>query len=235
MTNEHWQMVYQLVKTVSQSVKLEHKPRLGESQQGAAKTSGGVVKIRSSIRNALDILRVDLSKTMHERDSYYILFPLVVFFDELVQLRLETDVEVAWPLLQTELFDTDLGGDVFYDILETLLVQPQTDAFVNEVFYFCLKAGFKGKYHNDPVKIASYQSALADRIGMSCPADETVVSEVEQVIRYYRSPAWYYVPVSIVLVFVYFGLNAMSAQDNQDTLDCFRDSTEMAKFCDFRE
>jgi hypothetical protein len=122
--------------------------------------------LRSEILAKLDELRGELAKVLSEREVYFVLFPLTIHYDELVLRRLPPKEQTAWPLLQSERFQINDGGDKFYSFAEERLANPDTPPLVFEVLYFCLSDGFNGRYANDPARITSYKSTLAARIPM---------------------------------------------------------------------
>lgn len=122
--------------------------------------------LRDDIRTRLDELRGDLAKVLSEREVYQVLFPLTIHYDELVLRRLSPTEQTAWPLLQSERYGINDGGDVFYSFADDRLANAETPPLVFEVLYFCLSDGFIGRYANDAAKIAGYKSKLAARIPM---------------------------------------------------------------------
>jgi type VI secretion system protein ImpK len=78
-------------------------------------------------------------------------FALVAFIDETV-LSPANDFPLRreWEQLplQLEYFKEHLAGNKFFERLDTLLTQPETEGVdVVEVYYLCLLLGFKGKYN----------------------------------------------------------------------------------------
>ena len=78
-------------------------------------------------------------------------FALVAFIDE-TALSPANDFPLRreWEQLplQLEYFKGRLAGNKFFERLDTLLAQPETEgADVVEVYYLCLLLGFKGKYN----------------------------------------------------------------------------------------
>lgn len=102
-------------------------------------------------------------RLLPEHEVHYVLFPIVVHFDELARLvsRGATD---EWEPLQSELYDVDNGGELFYVRLEERLQQKETPSIVFEVFYFCLRNGFLGKLSDDPKRVEDYLSRLDFRL-----------------------------------------------------------------------
>ena len=122
--------------------------------------------LRDDIRTRLDELRADLAKVLSEREVYQVLFPLTIHYDELVLRRLSPTEQTAWPLLQSERYGINDGGDVFYSFADDRFANAETPPLVFEVLYFCLSDGFIGRYANDAAKIAGYKAKLAARIPM---------------------------------------------------------------------
>jgi type VI protein secretion system component VasF len=122
--------------------------------------------LRDDIRTRLDELRAELAKVLSEREVYQVLFPLTIHYDELVLRRLSPTEQTAWPLLQSERYGINDGGDVFYSFADDRFANAETPPLVFEVLYFCLSDGFIGRYANDAAKIAGYKSKLAARIPM---------------------------------------------------------------------
>ena len=116
-----------------------------EADEEAGLASDDLVAIRSELRTQLDFLKATLSEQYSERDTYLILFPIVAQIDEVVLSHYLGRVHSGWPSLQKELFQIDNAGEVFYEILDDILLKPQTPLFIFEVYYFCLNYGFRGR------------------------------------------------------------------------------------------
>ncbi len=73
------------------------------------------------------------------------LFAVSVWFDEKV-LRSELPHVITWrsELLQTDYFETVIGGELFFNKLN--LLSPENTE-VKYIYLFCLLLGFQGKYH----------------------------------------------------------------------------------------
>lgn len=128
-------------------------------------------QLRGELRNRLDSLKDALSRELTENETYLVMFPLVLLCDEMVMGRLPKQQHTEWKLLQHELFQINYGGDVFYDFVDERLGKPDTPPMVFEVLYFCLSAGFVGKFGFDSGKVQRYRALLAERIpGALTPA-----------------------------------------------------------------
>lgn len=216
MKNQHWEAVHEVYTRLETLCgRRLHLPGTsigtGNPEATGDKAAGGteisdtedLVRIRSEIRIQLDFLRASLAEQYAERDSYLILFPIVAQIDELVQTNFLTAMQTDWPLLQKELFQIDNAGESFYNILDDILIKPQTPLFVYEVYYFCLKYGFRGRYKDHPVKIKGYLKKLESRLQQD---ERSIVSETAEEmgrIRQFGSPIWNYLITGGALVVVY--------------------------------
>lgn len=122
-----------------------------------------LVELRSRIRKRFTWLKSKLAEVLSEHEVYYTLFPIVVYTDELVN-GVTRGATSRWEPLQSELYDIDNGGEVFYQILDDRLRQEETHPLVFEVFYYCLNDGFCGVYASDSRKIEEYKTRLTERI-----------------------------------------------------------------------
>ena len=182
------------------------RPESKDTQAGVGVevySADDIVRIRAELRTQLDFLKAALSEQYSERDTYLILFALVAQIDELIQTNFLRTMHISWPLLQKELFQIDNAGDVFYEILDDILPKPQTHVFIYEVYYFCLRYGFRGRYENNPVKITEYLKKLQAKLKQDEPA--LAVAETEEMghIKQFGSPYWSYLIMAGVLVIAY--------------------------------
>lgn len=153
-----------------------------------------LMRIRMELKKELVALKEDLGKRLSEREAYLALFPMVVHLDEIVYTTFPQADRTTWPPLQKEFFDTDRGGDMFYQTLEDILDLGHLSPVVYHLYYFALSLGFRGKYIQDPDKVASYTRRLAQKlvppgaeaVGAQKPAVET--ARVAPGRSYY----WYY-------------------------------------------
>jgi type VI secretion system protein ImpK len=125
---------------------------------------GSLTQLRLELRNRLDMLKDALQKELTENEAYLATFPLVLLCDEMVMGRLAKQQHTDWRLLQHELFQITYGGDVFYDFVDERLAKADTPPMVFEVLYFCLTAGFVGKFGLDGGKVQRYKALLTERI-----------------------------------------------------------------------
>jgi type IV/VI secretion system ImpK/VasF family protein len=180
MKNKQWEAIHEVYarmeKLCGRSLYIP-EDRLYTGREGAAEAQNrpagaeadlydtdDIVRIRAELRNQLDYLRTVLAEQYSERDTYIILFAVVAQIDELIQVNFLRTMNLIWPLLQKELFQIDNAGDVFYEILDDILQKPQTHTFIYEVYYFCMRYGFRGRYESNPVKFTEYLRKLQAKL-----------------------------------------------------------------------
>lgn len=198
---------------------------LAAPRRTAAITTDDLARLRLDLRKQLTALKGELSTQLTERESYLALFAVVVHLDELVQTTYIGDNHLSWPSLQKEFFDTDKGGDLFYQALDDLLDGRQYAAVVYEVYYFCLRVGFRGRYVQDEDKVAQYMKKLAARVvGAPAGMDEIEIDlELDkpeaagrsvQRLRLFGSELWYYLAAVAVIVAIYFVMSARASRES---------------------
>lgn len=182
-------------------------------------------RLRAELRAKLDALKDSLSKELSESEVYLVMFPLVLLCDEMMMTRLPKEQQTLWFLLQSELFQINYGGDVFYDFVDERLQKPDTPHLVFEVLYYCLSAGFVGKFGFDGSKVQRYKGLLCERIPGATPRKKRRAREpkqpdaaaavpapaatVESVVRA-PAAAWYYVAALGFLLLALGGVVALS-------------------------
>lgn len=105
----------------------------------------------------------NLTPLMAEKELIYLIRALIFHCDETVLTttiihKLLQRNRSLWPVLQQQLAQCRNGGECFFNHLDELLLHCNTYRMALEVYYFCLKQGFKGCYFNDPEKIKIYLS-----------------------------------------------------------------------------
>jgi type IV/VI secretion system ImpK/VasF family protein len=172
-----------------------------------------LVELRSRLRKLIALLKAKLAEALSEHEVYYALFPIVVYVDELVA-TIMPGVMTRWEPLQSELYDIDNGGELFFSILDDRFRQEETPPVVFEIFFFCLNDGFLGMYAGDRAKIAEYRGRLKDRIPLRAPdaselgpKDPRTVELVAFPWRYYAAAAAAVV-VHLMLLYILAGLTS---------------------------
>jgi len=180
----------------------EEMERKTEAAPGALSIDD-MVRIRAELRNQLDFLQATLAEHYSGRETYMVLFAVVAQIDELIQTNVLHTLNTSWPLLQKELFDLEDAGEVFYEILDDILSKPQTSTFVYEVYFFCIRYGFRGRYESNPVKITEYMKKLQAKLKQ----DEIELSpaEADELVKFkkFHSPYWNYLIVAGALLAAY--------------------------------
>lgn len=121
-------------------------------------------RLRDELLGYLEVLDERLSKELPETEVQLVLFPLVLLCDEMVMVRLPKEQHTKWQLLQADLFQINDGGDVFYDFADEHLGKATSPRVVFEVLYYCLHAGFVGRFGFDAGKVKRYRGLLSERV-----------------------------------------------------------------------
>lgn len=121
-------------------------------------------RLRDELLGYLEVLDERLSKELPESEVQLVLFPLVLLCDEMVMVRLPKEQHTKWQLLQSDLFQINYGGDVFYEFADEHLAKATTPSIVFEVLYYCLHAGFVGRFGFDAGKVKRYRTLLSERV-----------------------------------------------------------------------
>lgn len=133
-------------------------------------------RLRDELLGHLEVLDERLSKELPEAEVQPVLFPLVLLCDEMVMMRLPKEQHTRWPLLQSDLFQINYGGDVFYELADEHLGKSTTPRIVFEVLYYCLHAGFVGRFGVDVGKVKRYRTLLSERL-VELPETESAPEE----------------------------------------------------------
>ncbi|WP_133470991.1 DotU family type IV/VI secretion system protein [Paraglaciecola marina] len=72
-----------------------------------------------------------------------------------------------WVTLQKHLLDCRTGGERFFENLEQILATENKYPFALEVYYFCLKQGFVGRYNQQSEPITEYMRHCTKAISQS--------------------------------------------------------------------
>jgi type VI secretion system protein ImpK len=173
MKLSHWNMIITMRLDISRLLERTlavDSTRFGERMAALAVDPATLTRLHAELRLKLDALRDNLNQELTENETYLVMFPLVLLCDEMVMTRLAKEQQTSWSLLQSELFQINYGGDVFYDFVDERLDKPDTPPMVFEVLYFCLAAGFVGKFGESSGKVQRCRSLLAEQIASSSVA-----------------------------------------------------------------
>ena len=166
-----------------------------------------LVELRSKLRTKLDDLRKVISAQYSERDTYFVLFPLMAHCDEVMQMLILDIKQLEWPSLQQELYQVADAGDLFYELLDTALSKSETLPLVYEVYYFCLNDGFNGRYSTNQDRIDEYLQELRTHIHLQPLLADIRPFTMSARGNYFRIPTYfYYCSVGVLLLLLYFFL-----------------------------
>jgi type IV/VI secretion system ImpK/VasF family protein len=163
-----------------------------------------LVLLRENLRRTLTELRRSLVEGLAEHDVYYVLFPLVLYTDELVA-KATRGASSRWEPMQSEFYEIENGGELFYQVLDDRLKEEQTHPLVLETFYFCLLDGFTGMHLAGSKRIDEYKAQLRDRI----PRPEVMFkhnSALQRRPELVEFPVHYYALAAAAVLFVYLVL-----------------------------
>ncbi|MDB4991438.1 MAG: hypothetical protein JWN04_6616 [Myxococcaceae bacterium] len=121
-----------------------------------------IPRLRQDVRVQLEVLKRELDSSLALRDGYFVLYPLVIYADELIA-NVTDERSREWEALHSEWYESDDGGEQFYDRLEPLLTQGDTHALVYQVYYFCLRSGFVGRIE-DAAERAKFTARVAEKV-----------------------------------------------------------------------
>lgn len=159
----------------------------------------------------LDQLRAVIAQELGQDGAIEALAPMFFHLDEEVEVRLAkgagNNALPAWAQLQRCLDVAD-GGDEFYVRARALIVRdPPPHSLVIGLYLFCLKAGFKGRYFDDPAAIERFSADLAARLG---PAPKSAIAPPSPSFTRARTLLQYAAMAAGVVVFVQIVLLAIT-------------------------
>jgi len=110
----------------------------------------------------------------------------------------------TWPALQSELYQIDDGGVIFYETLDDILRKHDTLPFIYEVFYFCMSHGFKGRFNDDPIKISEYKNKLKSKLPVAHSKKPATFPDDYLQIKTFGPPMWFYAGAVAIFGLCYF-------------------------------
>jgi type IV/VI secretion system ImpK/VasF family protein len=133
------------------------------------------IRVKGGIKTTLEDVQKDLLQIFREQEmkvrqnpaitSAYdqVRYPLVVFADEVI-LNSNWEYAQEWEqeLLEKRFFETEVGGDRFFELCEEPAV---TNPDVASIFYTCLLMGFRGRYEPESEQLR----LLKHNIQEKCP------------------------------------------------------------------
>jgi hypothetical protein len=178
-------------------------------------------KARKALDAPIEVLRVMLQRALPEpralpgESSAEITFAaLLIHYDEReLERGGQLSASDGGVLLQTKFARLYDGGEEFYVYLERVLRAPSPPSLVLQLFLFCLRAGFCGRYAktDDPQRMA-FVDELSRRVGKPPSSTSDVswpVPPLER-IRGANFPYLLYAAGVLSLVLVWLALNSVA-------------------------
>lgn len=119
-----------------------------------------VPDLRSRLKDTLKEAHTYLLTRTTERNAYFVIFAFVAWLDETIQESRLSGQAVDWYPLQVELFDITDAGTLFYNYIDYFLGRNDIPFIIHEVYFFCLKDGFKGSKISEPELRQAYMQEL---------------------------------------------------------------------------
>ncbi len=143
MQNKKWESVYNIFQVMEKTC----EPLSGILKDLSPVNGNGdiTLQIHNRLVEVLNEFRNDLNSLIHPDDAKLVSIPIILYFDELILTNYFYDNPLSWPLLQERIFNAKNGGEKFYSIADLILKKENVECFIYEVYYFCLKHGFRGK------------------------------------------------------------------------------------------
>lgn len=184
----------QRIRTLTEqtSTRLEHEEQTG-AQEILEWLNGEVLRLLLELKKRLEALIADDIVLL-------MLSPLVLLSDEIILTRLPARLNRTWPLLQKVVLERDDGGQLFYRRLEELLLDARCPKEVLQVYYYCLKAGFQGRYAGDPPGHAE----IVERLRLRLPTAPSLLSDPIEGLpqpRVIRRFPWLYYAIALMVAF----------------------------------
>jgi type VI secretion system protein ImpK len=139
--------------------------RLRSNRQAVSDANSFRIHMREALKSADQEAR----KRGYNADAIQLaVFAVVAFLDESI-LNSRNPLFADWPRkpLQEELFGTHMAGEVFFQNLQKLLGQTDSQELADllEVYYLCVLLGFAGRYSmGDKGNLRSILDAVGDKI-----------------------------------------------------------------------
>lgn len=135
-----------------------------EPFQKDALTDIQVSEAREAIRTILKQVYDAVQTLLGDRNAYYVLFALTAYCDEIAHSYLQQQHSHGWEPLQIELFNINDAGTLFYRYVELFRGRNDIPSLIFEIYYYCLKSGFKGSYITNPAARKAYLDELEAHI-----------------------------------------------------------------------
>jgi len=173
-------------------------PELLEPLQKDAPTEIQVSDAREGIRTVLKQLYDSVQTLLGDRNAYYALFALTAYCDEIAHSYLQQQHSPGWEPLQIELFNINDAGTLFYRYVELFRGRNDIPSLIFEIYYYCLKSGFKGSYITNPAARKAYLDELEAHISNEKMPHTKLSDDCATNVKR-RIPVWLYY-LSLVLL-----------------------------------
>lgn len=194
----------------------------------------GYTRKRLAVREALEA-RLDpaLSEALGLWQKHLAVTAIVAYIDERERVALGP-LAVAWrlPLLQTELFEIDDGGDRFFAQLDELLRRADVHALIFEIHLYCLRAGFVGRFRDRRHDLERLQARLIARVRADQPRRASAAPPPalplarRQRVGFVGFPLRYYLGAIAAAVALFVGLRLASRREVE--------RSRLADYCHYR-
>jgi type IV/VI secretion system ImpK/VasF family protein len=170
-----------------------------EPLQKDALTEIQVSEAREAIRMVLKQLYDAVQTLLGDRNAYYVLFAMTAYCDEIAHSYLQQQHSHGWEPLQIELFNINDAGTLFYRYVELFRGRNDIPSLIFEIYYYCLKSGFKGSYITNPAARKAYLDELEAHISYekmphTKPSDDSATNIKR------RIPVWLYYFSLVLLI-----------------------------------
>lgn len=163
-TRHIWQHIKTYLQQQNDTVLLLHLNNATHDPISGETHDSGHANVEQNFQNlqkALETCQQQLANLMSAPKAELVSILLAIYTDEDILTSGLYPRQHVWPKLQSAYLGHKEGGIVFFELLDNTLNQPGTTPLILEVFYYCLRQGFKGRYHQDPARLKYYTSTLA--------------------------------------------------------------------------
>lgn len=198
MKNPYWPEIFSCFSEIEQ-----HKI----STLGKRATPDGLLNLRNVMVISINQLQEILAQSLDEQTIHVMIFALVAFLDEEIQLSLSKENRTLdWLSLQQNFYNTSNAGELFYKYLDDILDNPIAPPILIEFYYFILNKGFRGKYVKSTNKLSKYMDFLIEKIPTSSlPTKKETFYEKEIEIKINFKP-WHYYAFASCLIFLFYSI-----------------------------
>ena len=191
--------------------------RIGQLEQIIA-DADKIIEFRSELRLKINDLAETCKEMLGVKVSYYIIFPVVVYCDEIISLFFAEN-NISWPKMQKEVYGIENGGEKFYELLDQIIEQPTYPEIVYQVYYWLLSSGFKGVLIDETQKsVRFYKNKLKELLKTyyspeSIELEDRQMLHVEKISTYELIKVYLqkysFIPLAGIVVVFFFIVNVL--------------------------